>query len=58
MSFTTNVISLQTLQKELSLRNIGNQQLESPSMSEYNYSKQLLQSKKPKKGKLIYQNEP
>lgn len=40
MSYTTNVISLQTLQKELSLRNIGTQLPEAPSI-DYAYSKQL-----------------
>lgn len=59
MSFTTNVISLQTLQKELSLRNIGNQQLESPSVSEYNYSKQLAAIQKAQEREIdIPKNEP
>lgn len=40
MSYTTNVISLQTLQKELSLRNIGTQLPEAPRI-DYAYSKQL-----------------
>lgn len=39
-SYTTNVISLQTLQKELSLRNIGFQLPEPPPIND-NYSKQL-----------------
>lgn len=41
MSYTTNVISLQTLQKELSLRNIGAQQMNSPPIPDFDYSKQL-----------------
>ena len=40
MSYTTNVISLQALQKELSLRNIGTQLPEAPRI-DYAYSKQL-----------------
>lgn len=59
MSFTTNVISLQTLQKELSLRNIGNHPVEAPPMPEYDYSKQLAAIQKAQERELdISKTEP